>query len=156
MMKETVLRIAVSVALSAFILACTAVTEYWRPPALHIQEEGENLRFCLDCHEETEGDFPYKRFVHTMLFSENHKHIANQHHQICAMCHQPSYCDECHGVRVELKPSLKNQIRTGRRMPHRGDYLSRHKIDGRVDPISCLRCHGNPKTTKTCKPCHGQ
>jgi hypothetical protein len=71
------------------------------------------------------------------------------------MCHQPSYCDTCHGVGVELKPSLKNQTRTNRRMPHRGDYLSRHRIDGRMDPVSCLRCHANRKTAKTCRPCHG-
>jgi hypothetical protein len=28
-------------------------------------------------------------------------------------------------------------------MPHRGDYLGQHPIDGRVDPGSCVRCHGN-------------
>jgi hypothetical protein len=26
-------------------------------------------------------------------------------------------------------------------MPHTGDYLSRHRIDGRLDPVSCRRCH---------------
>jgi hypothetical protein len=155
MMKKPVLKIMVSTALAAIILACAGTSEYWQLPALHIQEPEEDLRFCLDCHEEADGEFPFKRFVHTMLFSENHRHLANQHYQVCAMCHQQSYCNACHGVRVELKPSLKNQTRTGRRMPHRGDYLSRHRIDGRVDPVSCLRCHGNRKTVKTCKPCHG-
>jgi hypothetical protein len=71
------------------------------------------------------------------------------------MCHQQQFCDECHGVRVEEKPSAKNKTSTFRRTPHRGDYLSRHRIDGRVDPTSCFRCHGNPKTAETCAPCHG-
>ena len=155
MMKKTVLKKIGAIALAAIILACANTTEYWRPPALHIQEPGEDLRFCLDCHEETDEAFPFKRFVHTMLFAENHRHLANQHSRVCAMCHQPSYCGACHGDRVELKPSLKNQTGVKRSMPHRGDYLSRHRIDGRIDPVSCLRCHGNRKTVKTCKPCHG-
>jgi hypothetical protein len=71
------------------------------------------------------------------------------------MCHKQSACDECHGVWVELKPSLKDQTSNYRRMPHRGDYLSRHAIDGRINPASCYRCHGNPETARTCRPCHG-
>jgi hypothetical protein len=28
-------------------------------------------------------------------------------------------------------------------------------IDGSLNPASCFRCHGSPKTTRGCAPCHG-
>jgi hypothetical protein len=71
------------------------------------------------------------------------------------MCHQQSFCNDCHATYVELKPSIKNQDATYRRSPHRGDWLSRHRIEGSLDPTSCIRCHRNPKTATTCAPCHG-
>jgi hypothetical protein len=39
-------------------------------------------------------------------------------------------------------------------MPHRGDYVTRHRIDGRIDPTACFRCHGSPKRAKLCASCH--
>ncbi len=57
--------------------------------------------------------------------------------------------------RVDLAVGSSNQNDPFRRTQHRGDYLSRHRIDGRMDPVSCRRCHGNPKSTVSCKPCHG-
>lgn len=155
MKKPSLFNTGLFFAVAALIVACAAGTGYWQVPARHYQDPEEDLRQCLDCHESAEGEFPYGRFVHTVYFAENHGPVARQHQQVCAMCHAPSYCDACHGVGIELKPSLRNQTQTGRRTPHRGDYLSRHRIDGRMDPVSCIRCHGNPKTTRTCKPCHG-
>ena len=98
---------------------------------------------------------PIERYVHTADFGKSHRPEATQGEAVCAMCHQTSFCNDCHATRVELKPSLKNQTETYRSMPHRGDYLSRHRIDGRVDPTSCFRCHGNPKSARTCANCHG-
>jgi hypothetical protein len=86
---------------------------------------------------------------------DNHRVPARQRPEICSMCHQQNFCNNCHGVTTELKPSERNQDKTFRRTPHRGDYLSRHRIDGRIDPTSCFRCHGNPKKSKTCVRCHG-
>ena len=145
----------VSFTLFCLIMACAATQDNWSPPAMHVQEEGEDLRYCLDCHDAADENFPYRRYVHTPLFSENHRVVANQNSRTCNMCHKPSDCDNCHGVGIELKPSTRHQTRPDRRMPHPGDYLSRHRIDGRIDPVSCHRCHGNPKTAQTCKTCHG-
>jgi hypothetical protein len=113
------------------------------------------LRFCLDCHDGDDKDFNYRQFVHTLSFAGDHRLVSSQSSNICYMCHRLSYCSDCHATRVELKPSIKNQTDVQKWMPHRGDYLSRHMIDGRMDPVSCYRCHGNPKTSKTCKSCHG-
>lgn len=110
---------------------------------------------CTDCHDSQDQTFVWEQFNHTVYFAQQHKLQANHYEQVCTMCHQRNFCFDCHATRVELKPSQKNQSETFRKMPHRGDYLSRHRIDGRVDPTSCFRCHGNPETEKSCVKCHG-
>ncbi len=145
-------------AISLILLyACAAMDPGYEIPAQHPKdaELGKRNPICTDCHDPAGAQMVYKRFNHTVYFAENHRHEAYQHERVCAMCHKQNFCDDCHAVRVELKPSLKNQTDNYRRMPHRGDYLTRHRIDGRIDPVPCYRCHGNPKTNKTCVRCHG-
>jgi len=138
-----------------WLAACAVMKSDYALPSRHPQQEGEDLRYCTQCHDGEEGRIPYARFVHSMFFADNHYQVATRHSDVCAMCHRGSFCSDCHGVGVELKPSLKNQTENYRRTPHRGDYLTRHRIDGRINPASCYRCHGNPKTSHSCKPCHG-
>lgn len=123
-------------------------------PSIHPEELEPGRPVCSDCHDESDRII-YSRFNHTVTFADNHRLLAYQYEQACNMCHQQRFCDDCHGVRLEEKPSDRNRTSTFRRTPHRGDYLARHRIDGRVDPTSCFRCHGNPKTAETCAPCHG-
>ena len=138
-----------------WLWACAAMKTGYMPPRRHLELEEEDLRYCTNCHDREEALIPYERFVHTLFFTNNHSQTAARFSDVCSMCHRPSFCSDCHGVGVELKPSIKNQTENYRRMPHRGDYLTRHRIDGRINPISCYRCHGNPKTSASCKPCHG-
>lgn len=142
-------------ALSA--VACTALKTSYQLPTTHppIFEMAEKRVFCVRCHGPRKGDFNFEKYNHTAYFTDNHRLLAYQDEQVCALCHAPSFCNDCHATRVELKPSLRHQTETDRRMQHRGDYLSRHRFDGRMDPSSCFRCHGNPKSSKTCRPCHG-
>lgn len=118
-------------------------------------DQGEDLRRCLNCHDADDDTFPYARFNHTMLFGEKHSQVARSNQRVCEMCHRPSYCSDCHGARVESKPSLKRHGDPRGRSPHRGDYLSRHRIDGRLRPAKCFKCHGSPKTARSCAKCHG-
>jgi len=137
--------------------ACAALDSGLNFPARHqtAADLGEKPKLCTNCHEARGEKLAFGSFNHTATWLQSHRQQAIQHEAVCSMCHQTSYCNDCHATRVELKPSLKNQDKTYRQMPHRGDYLSRHRIDGRVDPTSCFRCHGNPKTAKTCVRCHG-
>lgn len=144
-----------SVWLVVLMVACATIQSGYAPPVRHPEEEGEDLRFCTECHDSDEGDIPYEKFNHGMFFGENHGAVAGRFSAVCNACHRQSYCSDCHGVGIELKPSIKNQTENYRRMPHRGDYLSRHVIDGHINPTSCYRCHGNPKSAQTCKRCHG-
>ena len=155
MKNKRVLMIITIFLIIGFLFACAAMRSGYIPPFAHPEEEGEDLSFCTDCHDISEEDFPYGKFNHTGFFAANHRQTAYQNSDICSMCHRQSYCDDCHAVRVELKPSTRYQTENYRWFPHRGDYLTRHRFDGRIDPTSCFRCHGNPKTAKTCVPCHG-
>jgi hypothetical protein len=141
--------------LALFLLACASLKGDLEVPPRHEQLDRNRMPDCTECHEPRGDGFAYDRFVHTTFFAENHRHAAYQQEQVCAMCHKASFCNDCHATRVELKPSIKNHEESFRRLPHRGDYLSRHRIDGRLDPTSCFRCHGNPKTARTCARCHG-
>jgi hypothetical protein len=134
--------------------ACATLQGSWRVPAQHPEELPAGRPSCIECHEARTEEFPYERFNHSIFFMENHRQEAKQAEQVCRMCHATSFCNDCHATRVELKPSERQQTENYRRMPHRGDYLTRHQIDGRVDPTSCFRCHGNPKTSRSCAPCH--
>ena len=137
------------------ILACATLQTELVAPRIHPDQEGEDVRMCTDCHETSSETIIYERFNHTIKFAEDHGPVARQQVAFCNMCHKQSFCDDCHGVRVELKPSIKNQTENYRRMPHRGDYISRHVIDARINPAPCYRCHANFETTRTCRPCHG-
>lgn len=138
----------------AGLAACAAMQGNWRVPAQHPEELGAGRPSCTECHEARSEEFSYERFNHSLFFMENHRQDGKQAEQVCRMCHTTSFCNDCHATRVELKPSERQQTENYRRMPHRGDYLTRHQIDGRVDPTSCFRCHGNSKTSRSCAPCH--
>jgi hypothetical protein len=132
----------------------TAWTQDELLPLQHPREEGD-LRRCSDCHDAEPDGFPFRRYEHTPLFGDNHRLTAAGSQSVCDMCHQPGFCSACHGAGAGLKPSLKNHADPRPLTPHRGDYLIRHRIDGRLNPAKCFRCHGRPKAAKTCRPCHG-
>ena len=157
MANKSIISFLTLLAILLLVAACAGLQSSYVPPATHpgAADLGEQPKVCTNCHD-ARGEFvAYGRFVHTADFGMNHRAQAYQGEAVCAMCHQTSFCNDCHATRIELKPSLKNQSETYRTMPHRGDYLSRHRIDGRLDPTSCFRCHGNPKSAKTCVSCHG-
>ncbi len=157
MMSEKLCKSLVLLTLALLSLAaCSALKSNYSLPQSHPETltAGENPT-CTDCHEARGDKIAYQRFNHTPFFTENHNKEAYQAEAVCSMCHATSFCNDCHATRVELKPSIKNQPENYRRMPHRGDYLTRHRFDARLDPTSCFRCHGNPKTAISCVPCHG-
>jgi hypothetical protein len=157
MANKSLLSILILPAILLLVTACTGLQSSSTLPAKHptAEEIGAQPKICTDCHDSKGGVVDFKRFVHTLDWGKSHKVAAYQAEAVCAICHEESYCNDCHASRVELKPSDKNATDPTRDMPHRGDYLTRHRIDGRIDPTSCFRCHGNPKASRTCAPCHG-
>lgn len=103
---------------------------------------------CSECH--TDGR---AALDHTSDFATRHRFYAEQQGRTCALCHKESFCSDCHAHKDELKPSDKYKDSPERSLPHRGDYLNQHKIDGRIDPASCMKCHGRSNNER-CRVCH--
>ena len=104
---------------------------------------------CSQCHQDWRGAMD-----HTPEFGKlRHKFLARQNKQACGVCHVESFCSDCHAHKEYLKPSDKFKDDPARELPHRGDYLNQHKIDGKINPASCMKCHGRQNNAR-CKTCH--
>jgi hypothetical protein len=155
MMRSNGFRVAGLAVGLAFLVACSALKGGYTLPDLHPEEIPRATNpVCGECHDD-DDTLRYTDFDHGPTWYDRHRFNTYQNEKVCSMCHADRFCGECHAGRVELKPSTFRQADTYRKMPHRGDYLSRHRIDARIDPSSCFRCHGNPATSKSCAPCHG-
>ncbi len=104
---------------------------------------------CSDCHTDDRGVLNHT----SDFYSSRHKYYAKQNRQTCGVCHSEAFCADCHAHKEELKPSDKYKDSPDIAMPHRGDYLNQHKIDGRINPASCFPCHGR-QNNERCKTCH--
>jgi hypothetical protein len=111
--------------------------------------EVKGLVDCGECHTDNWAALNHQADD----FYRRHKFYAGQQKFACQTCHQESFCADCHAHKEEIKPSDKYKGSPERQLPHRGDYLSRHKIEGRIDPASCLKCHGRTNNER-CKTCH--
>ena len=112
-------------------------------------QEVKGLVNCGECHENQFGALNHKADD----FYRKHKHYAGSQRAVCASCHRESFCTDCHAYKEELKPSDRYKTSPERNLPHRGDYLSRHRIEGRINPASCAKCHGR-QNNERCKTCH--
>jgi hypothetical protein len=112
-------------------------------------EEVKGLPNCSECHTDSWGALNHR----AQDFYLKHRFYAGQNKAACNACHQDSFCVECHAHKEEIKPSDKYKDRPELSLPHRGDYLSQHRIDGRIDPAPCMKCHGR-QNNERCKTCH--
>jgi hypothetical protein len=137
------------------ITACSLFSNESSLPAWHAEELGEGRPICVECHEDQiRGTMkPYASFIHSQEFIKNHRLYAAREAYLCASCHKGSFCNDCHANETEIKPSIKLGNRPDRELIHRGDYLTLHKIDGKIDPGSCYKCHGRANNEK-CVVCH--
>jgi len=148
-----------SVLLAALFLlllaGCSAVSDVPSVPPKHPEELAARRVDCRECHDDvsTGALKPYATFRHSTVFIREHSMYASQGQNLCSACHAPSFCQTCHARKEELKPSTKMGDRPDRALPHRGDYIVLHQLDGRMDPGSCFRCHGN-KNDAQCRACH--
>ncbi|MBJ6726924.1 cytochrome C [Geomonas sp. Red875] len=133
-----------ALATAGSLVACAGTTTVAR---VH-PEAVTGMPDCTECHQDSWGAFNHK----APDFMLKHKVFANSR-QACASCHAEAFCADCHAHKEEIKPSDKYKDAPERFLPHRGDYLAQHKIDGRVDPASCVACHGR-QNNEGCKRCH--
>lgn len=144
-MKNNNLLLIVMVPLiSSVLYACAGTTSVAR---VH-PEAVTGLPDCTECHSDSWSALNHK----AVDFMAKHKYYASSKFA-CAACHQESFCADCHAHKEEIKPSTKFGDAVERNLPHRGDYLTQHKIDGKLNPASCAKCHGR-QNNEGCKTCH--
>jgi hypothetical protein len=135
--------------------ACTGMKPSQGLPVHHPEAlaNGQQVN-CLECHEDqAKGTLKSPgTFSHTQSFVKNHRFYAGDD-RLCATCHQGSFCTDCHTNKIEMKPSTLYGNRPDRELPHRGNYQTLHKIEGKLDPASCYRCHGRGNNDR-CVACH--
>ncbi|GFO60561.1 cytochrome c [Geomonas silvestris] len=143
------------VALLFALAACAQIKALPNLPATHPEELASGPVSCTECHEDQQKGTlkQYAAFNHSRSFIANHRFYAGSDDILCASCHKVSFCADCHTNQTEMKPSVKLGNRPDRTMPHRGDYLTLHKIEGKLDPASCHRCHGRANNER-CVVCH--
>jgi hypothetical protein len=137
------------------LAACAQIKALPNLPASHPEELSSGPVSCSECHEDQrKGTMkPYAAFNHSRAFVTNHRFYAATDDSLCVTCHKVSFCADCHTNKTEMKPALLNGNRPDRIMPHRGDFMTLHKIEGKLDPASCYRCHGRANNER-CVACH--
>jgi hypothetical protein len=156
MARKIVYQMSVLMVGLGLLMGCGVVSPESSFVATHPQELGAGRPMCADCHgdEVMKGSMkPYSAFNHTPDFVKNHRFLAGSDGNTCAVCHAPSFCADCHGAKTVMKPATKLGERPDRMSPHRGDWMTLHKMEGMADPSSCYQCHGRANNDK-CRACH--
>lgn len=136
--------------LAALLLGSTVIAlseESTQTHTIH-PVEVTGVPVCSSCHT-----VEYSGMDHTQDFSSRHKFFAMQRQQTCNLCHKESFCADCHANKEEIKPSDKFKDSPERMLPHPGDYLTQHMVDGKIDPAPCMKCHGR-RNNERCRSCH--
>lgn len=147
--------LALLISIGAFT-ACALISPEASFSPVHPQELGAGRPMCSTCH--TTDTFkgaakPFASFDHTPTFVKEHRFQAAQDSATCATCHSQAFCSDCHGGKTVMQPSAKLGQRPDRMSPHRGGYMILHRMEGKVDPSGCYKCHGRANNDK-CRACH--
>ncbi|MDY0301449.1 MAG: cytochrome C [Trichlorobacter sp.] len=152
--KAVILTITIALTLVAAAVAQQAAN--LSPPASHpdITSFGKQLD-CSECHTDAERGTlkPLHDYRHSRQFIKDHRFYGAKDDRTCAVCHKTSFCNDCHTNQTEMKPSIKKGNRPDMQMPHPGNYMTTHKIEGKLNPASCYRCHGRANNQR-CFACH--
>lgn len=143
-MNKTLIIVLVAL-LATFLFACAQTKSI----AVVHPEKVSGLPDCGECHSDGYALLNHRN----NSFFGNHRVYAMQQRNACAMCHDQAFCSDCHAHKEEITPADKYKGSVQRALPHRGDYLTRHRIEGKINPASCLKCHGS-QNNERCLTCH--
>lgn len=108
-----------------------------------------NCTLChnrLDLYNMAEVDF----FTHPPGFFNRHGFKASANETNCSLCHDATYCSDCHNKASTIRPALKQPDRVDKTFIHGGEWLSLHPLKSKTSPASCHKCHG----ISYCSSCH--
>lgn len=107
---------------------------------------------CYTCHKGLKAtpDKPVRDFDHGADWLRRHGVVAKGQSKVCGHCHQETSCAECHSKNNAIRPDLLHADRVDASFHHRGDYMSRHAMEAKLDSKGCQTCHA----PQTCAKCH--
>jgi hypothetical protein len=120
---------------------------------------------CLECHQEQfdranctpchrQGDLsrllPQSFMRHDADWQRRHGMRATHAKEFCNQCHSESECNDCHDISQQLTIEQRRPEQFESTFIHRADFVTRHAMDARNQPTTCLRCH----SPATCDACH--
>jgi predicted CXXCH cytochrome family protein len=117
-------------------------------------------RSCASCHGVSVPALPSKLAfdsvrlsgLHRAGFKSRHADEARAQAGLCASCHSPRFCSDCHAS-SRVVPGL------GSRSVHPPGWMSAgrgggdHGREARIDPMACAGCHGGAGE-QLCVGCH--
>jgi predicted CXXCH cytochrome family protein len=135
-----------------------------------VSEKGDATNYppmslCLDCHR---SEFDRGRCTpcheaqhlrrlrpetfsrHDTAWIRRHGPMAKRSETQCNQCHTQTQCNDCHDLKQTISVELRNPEKIGAGYVHRGDFITRHPIEARSQPATCLKCH----STSSCDQCH--
>lgn len=121
----------------------------------HVHQEQFDSGKCDVCHTDL-ARYPLRpvtSYSHEGNYVKRHARDARASGQSCALCHEQTFCTDCHTAEtLPAKPEVFMPERVERRFIHWGDYLTRHSTEARADAPLCATCHGQ----SFCTDCHAQ
>ena len=131
----------------AGLYACAETSSIAKAHPVEVKTLSEAV--CSACHDDDRSALD-----HNNEWIKKHRFYAQRRKQVCGLCHEDAFCSGCHENKSSgLLPSDKHKDEPENFMPHRGDYLTQHMIDGRIDPAPCMKCHGR-QNNAICRSCH--
>jgi hypothetical protein len=107
---------------------------------------------CASCHVDL-NNYRIEQVSlvdHGAGFLRRHGTTAMADQTLCAQCHDPTFCEDCHQSAQGMPLEVLNPTQQYRDFMHRGDFLSRHSTEAGLERGTCLRCHGST----FCNGCH--
>lgn len=107
---------------------------------------------CAKCHRDLHryGKDALELVRHGPGFLDTHGTLARADDALCASCHEPTFCSECHTGSPAFPMELLHAGEIGRQLIHAADFRARHAAEARLDQASCMHCHG----VEFCDGCH--
>ncbi|MCK5689795.1 hypothetical protein KAI87_11025 [Myxococcota bacterium] len=120
--------------------------------ACHNHQEEYDQAKCLHCHPSFQRK-PLEavaEFSHEGGWMGKHGMMARSEGASCEQCHTQSMCAECHSSVHPDLPSRLYPEKVNEPLMHRGDFITTHGMEARLEGDSCMRCH----KTHECSECH--
>jgi hypothetical protein len=87
---------------------------------------------------------------HDESWLRHHGGSASASEPICRQCHSEQSCKDCHDNSQIWGIESRHPESIATHFVHPADYLTRHPIEVRAQPATCVRCH----SPSTCDSCH--